>query len=350
MLKPSDAPAGSTYLKTQSGPLSLDQLVRGDNNAAAEKQLLQASGFKGAFRSLFAGVALPAAITRAHLTVSFAIAFPSAGAARAAVPVVAALARRTNAATTATTTTGLPAGAVGIHGTLTSVPGSSYFYAWPSANTVRLLIDSGASGLVNQPASFALARQLAAQGPRKARYRPADLRGLVLGAANAPAGTQLNPRASGVKTVRNFATSPAGLSQLKRLGFRAGYGSEYVSPGLLKPRPSSQSHSGQGNYVLSEAQQFANPQDGLRAYRFFRQRELNLFRGHPIRMLSTGNLGSAATGIGYVDVKAGGSVYGYGYFWQRGPFLLAVFEVGSKDYATTSSVASLAQRMNLYSG
>jgi hypothetical protein len=342
VLKAGDAPVGTTFVDNASGPRTLADLVKGDEQAAHEIALLKQAGFRGARQAIFTGLQLPASVKQGHLVASFAVVFGNARSAAKGMSVLGKSATAAGQSPTPVSTVGLGSHAEGLHVSLTTFPGDSYVFVWQQNNTVRVLIDAGGNGVVTQPAALRLARHMAGV-QRHGDSSAGDAAHLVLQRADAPADTNLVRVRSGSRTAAQFTTAKADAARLQRLGFLAGYTNQYLSSGLAHPTTSGNDKR-QSNYISSQAQQYADGVSAQRAYQLFRDREAALFNGKATSV-STDGLGKNATGFLYVDHKPSGDLNGYAYFWRSGSLVLSLFDVGTADFATEKVAHGLALTM-----
>jgi hypothetical protein len=343
-----DAPSGTTYLASASGPQSLQQLVKGDQDAAKEIALLKQAGFRDAYLSIFTGLQLPASVTHGHFVESFAVVFGSPSSAVSGLDVLTRTALTSGQRNGTAPTTGLGPHARGIRYAITTFPGDSYLLAWAQGNTVRLLIDGGGTGVVTAAAALQLAQRVYA-APIAGATGTALAARAVLPPGDAPAGTGLTAARSGARTLAQFAPAKADAATLRRLGFVVGYTRQYLSPGLANPSSAPPADARQSNYIASQAQHYDGPADAQRAYVLFRARELKLLGSQAVR-LATPALGPNATGLRYVDHRTTGDLIGYAYFWRHGPFMLSLFDVGTSGFASTSTALGLAHTMAAHAG
>lgn len=348
VLQSADAPAGTKYVPDASGPQSLQQLVKGDKDAAKEISLLEQAGFKDAFLSIFTGLQLPASVTRGHFVESFAVVFTSPGSAAQGLDVLARSALANDQRRGSTATTGLGPHARGIRYAMSAFPGAAFLFGWAQGTTVRLLIDGGGTGVVTAATALALALRVHAAEPAGATGA-ALASAAVLAPGDAPPDTQPIAARSGARTLAQFAPAAADAAALRRLGFVAGYTRQYLSSGLANPTGAAPTTARQSNYIASQAQHYAGPADAQRAYVLFRARELKLL-GNQATSEATPGLGPDATGLRYVDHRAGGDLVGYAYFWRHGPFLLTLFDVGTSGFASTGTALDLARTMARHAG
>jgi hypothetical protein len=208
-----------------------------------------------------------------------------------------------------------------------------------------VLINAGGSAFVDAIHALALAVSIARSAPVRSKYRAVDAAGLVLHRGAAPNGTAFAPSRSGAKKPTDIAATQAQASALTRLGLRAVYANAFLSPGFLKPPATPTAAGSKGNFIASQAQQYRSAAAAHRAYQLFRDREGRLF-GSKARSLPTAGLGDEATGLQYVDSKAAGDIYGFGFFWRRGPFVLSLFDVGTADFAKNPAARALAESMD----
>lgn len=343
VLRPADAPAGTRYLASASGPRTIADLVKGDQDAAKESALLHKAGFQNAYLSILTGLQLPESVLRGHLVASFAVVF---GTPSAAVTGLGVLAR--TAAATATKPTPVAVSQLGphvqaLHIQLNTFAGDSYLICWQQHNTVRVLVDAGGTGVVSLADATRLAHTVAAADDRQVTAEDAPK--LVLQPAAAPADTTLAAARSGSRTVTQFAPAKADTARLRQLGFAAGYVNQYLSAGLASPHPpSTQSSRRQSDYIASEAQQYSSHGAAKQAYTLFSSREQRLLRGQAATVPLTG-LGPDAGGFRYVDHKRGGDLIGYAYFWCEGNLMLTLFDVGTTSFATPATAQHLAALM-----
>lgn len=349
VLQPAEDPPGTIYLAKSSGPQTLGTILHGDQNAAQERALLQQAGFKGAYIALFAGLRLPAPVASAHIVVSSAAVFPSQNAATKALAV-------SNTVATPTQTPqpvpadGLGPHARGVRATLTAFPGEEFIYLWTEGNTVRVLIDAGGTGVVQQAAALDLAHAVARQHATGTAVA-ADAGSLVLQPTQAPAGTEPVPSRSGRISVTQFSPAHIDATRLTQLGFEGGYVIRYLSAGLAHPstHTMSPSNARQSNYIASQAQQYVNDTAAQRAFAVFRTRENDLFasRGTP---LATAGLAPDSFGYRYIDNRTTGSLTGYVFYWCRGPYVLALFDVATQSLVSEVEARELADMMNAHAG
>lgn len=343
VLGAADAPPGTTYLPKASGPQSLESLVKGDQDATRETTLLRAAGFSGAYLGVFRGLQLSQATQKGHFTASFVVVFGSADAAVAGLRILGPTAASTGQSSTPVPTTGLGSHAQGLRLQLSAFPGQSYLFAWAQDNTVRILIDAGGTGIVQEPAALALAQRVAAQR-RGTTSTAADAAALVLAPADAPRDTTLIAKRSGPRTASQFTKKAADSKQLTQLGYVAGYARQYLSAGLAHPTTSG-GPGQQGNYLASEAQAYTNTQSAQRAFAVFRAREDKLF-GTKATRVDTSELGAQSTGYRYVDKRPTGDLTGYAFYWVRGSNVLTLFDVGTAAFASHDTALRLARLMD----
>ena len=348
VLHSSDAPHGTKYLASASGPRSLQQLVKGDQDAAKEVALLKQAGFRDAYLSIFTGLQLPTSVTKGHFIESFAVVFGSSSSAVSGLDVLTHTALTSGQRPAPAPTTGLGAHARGYRYTISAFPGDSYLFAWAQGATVRLLIDGGGTGVVSASSALSLARGVYAAPTAGAAGGTLAARA-VLSTGYAPGDTVLIPAHSGARTLAQFAPRAADAATLRRLGFVAGYTRQYLSPGLAKPAKASSADTRQSNYIASQAQRYNGAADAQRAYILFRARELKLLGGQAT-LLSAPQLGPNSTGLRYVDHRATGDLIGYAYFWQHGAFMLSLFDVGTSGFASTGTALDLASTMAAHAG
>jgi hypothetical protein len=346
VLHSADAPSGTKYLASASGPKSLADLVKGDQDAAKEIALLKQAGFRDAYLSIFTGLQLPASVTHGHFVESFAVVFGSPASVVSGVDVLTRTALTNGQRKGTAPTTGLGPHARGIRYAISTFPGDSFLFAWTQGNTVRLLIDGGGTGVVTAASALGLAQRVYAAPVGGAGSGLAAR--AVLSTGDAPADTGLIAARSGARTLAQFAPAKADAAALRRLGFVAGYTRQYLSPGLANPS-SAPSDSRQSNYIASQAQRYDSPANAQGAYVLFRARELKLLGTQAVR-LATPALGPNATGLRYVDHRSTGDLIGYAYFWQHGSFLLSLFDVGTSSFASTTTAVRLAHTMAANAG
>lgn len=344
VLQRGDAPPGTVYQRAGSGPQNLDALVRGDKDAVKEKALLRSAGFSGSYLSLFTGLQLPATVRQGHLVESFAAIFASPSAAQQALRSMITDLSATGHSLVHLPASGLPADAVALRADLTTINGHSYFYGWTAGNAALMLIDAGGNQAVDSATSLQLANQMARGIPNGA-HPASDVRALVLPRGAAPLGTRYDASRSGRKTATDLASTATGAATLKRLGFKAGYVTAFLSPGFLHPTRSRPTTGGQGDFVASQVQRYRSAQDAHRAYELFCGREQRLF-GSRMHLLRTTGLGSDVTAFQYVDPKSTGDIYGFGYFWRRANLVLSLFDVGTADFARQPEAQKLADIMD----
>jgi hypothetical protein len=348
VLQSSDAPPGTQYLASASGPKTLAELVKGDQDATKEIALLKQAGFRDAYLSIFTGLQLPAGVTHGHFVESFAVVFSSAASAVSGLEVLTRTALANAQRKGAAPTTGLGPHARGIRYAISSFPGDSFLFAWAEGTTVRLLIDGGGTGVASAATALRLAQQV--QGASVAGTTGSALAArAVLSPADAPSDTGLIAARSGARTLAQFAPVKADAATLRRLGFVAGYTRQYLSPGLANPSSAPPADARQSNYIASQAQRYAGSADAQRAYVLFRARELKLLGSQAVR-LATPSLGANATGLRYVDHRSTGDLIGYAYFWQHGSFMLSLFDVGTSSFASTTTALGLARTMAAHAG
>jgi hypothetical protein len=277
VLQRGDAPAGTTYQKTGSGPQTLDALVRGDKDATKEKALLQQAGFRTSYLSIFTALQLPDTVKQGQIAQSYAAIFPTPAAARAAATRMADSVSGTGTNVVRIPTSGLPADAVALQADLTTISGHSYLYVWTTHNAVSVLINAGGSAFVDAIHALALAVSIARSAPVRSKYRAVDAAVLVLHRGAAPNGTAFAPSRSGAKKPTDIAATQAQASALTRLGLRAVYANAFLSPGFLKPPTTPTAAGSKGNFIASQAQRYRSAAAAHRAYQLFRDREARLF-------------------------------------------------------------------------
>ncbi|MCW2681918.1 MAG: hypothetical protein JWM62_3319 [Frankiales bacterium] len=349
VLQPAEAPVGTTYLDQASGPRSLDKLLSGDQDAAQEKALLEEAGFEGAHLSVFTGGSTPAAVEQAHVVDSFAVVFPSAGAASAGLEVLSRL-----VAASATSSTSFAAPSLGERGrgyelTLPNLAGPSFAFTWQQENTARVLVEAGGAGVVTQELALSRAAELARAGPR-GPVGADSVGALVLQPGAAPKGTALAPKLSGRRTAKEFAAAEADNRRLTELGFQSGYVNRFLSPGLLEATvstpapPETATPTRDGNYIASQAQQYATSEDATSAYTLFKGRQDKIFDGRA-ELLDSAFLGPNSVGYRYVDERPTGDLIGHAYFWQVDRYVLSLFDVGTARFSSEPKAQRLAKIM-----
>ncbi|GAB3667448.1 hypothetical protein GCM10027596_36500 [Nocardioides korecus] len=341
VLTPGEAPAGTSYLKKDSGPQSLTDVFHDSKDAPALRAKLKASGFRGAYRTLFVGTPGLSSLGAAQRSVAnFSLVFGT--------PAAAAKGRtRLDSAIKVTgSATPLPDPHLGTSDTAFKAPlaqlhGSTYYYSWQQGPVVRVLIDAGGTHGTSATTSLALARTIAAHPATNPAT--ATAKSLVLQPTEAPHGTQYVAAKSGPRNASDFG-QPSVAADLSKLGLTSAYSALFLSPGLAHPQPGRT--SAPTNVVSSQAQAYDNDTDASRAYHVFIDRQRKTLQGHPATLLTDNTLGTERFGFKYVDHKPTGDITGISYYWREHNLVLSISVVGSPTFATDAATRALAKTID----